>query len=176
MPIDTRVEKPTRDLLEKVIGGEHREIARTLEDLGGHRFAECLSLCLRVTGYVVIDVCGHRWPTDSELRRIARRMSEADLGFALAETDAYDFLAHVALGFEPLADVFADEEQAGSVLLLTTASLLVIYRPDGMHWQEYLDMIEGALEEAAALSQAAFPAALLLARRTRALESRGTGL
>jgi hypothetical protein len=169
MQIDPRVEGATRDLLEKVIGREYRETAEIIEAFGERRTAECLSLCLRVAGYIVIDICDHRWPTDSELRRIAQLMSENDLGFELPEADAYDFLARAALGFEPLAAVFSDGEKAGSVPILTTASLLVAYRPDGQHWWEYLDVIQGGLEEAAPLSQAAFPAALLLARRARTL-------
>jgi len=169
MQIDPRVEGATRDLLEKVIGREYREIAEIIEAFGERRTAECLRLCLRAAGYIVIDICDHRWPTDSELRRIAQLMSENDLGFELPEADAYDFLARAALGFEPLAAVFSDGEKAGSVPILTTASLLVAYRPDGQHWWEYLDVIQGGLEEAAPLSQAAFPAALLLARRARTL-------
>jgi len=169
MPIDPRVEEPIRDVLEKVIRREYQETGEIIETLGERRTAECLSLCLRVAGYIVIDICGHRWPTDSELRRLAQLMSENDLGFELPETDAYDFLARAALGFEPLAAVFPDREKAGSVPILTTASLLVAYRPDGQHWWEYLDVIEGGLEEAAPLSQAAFPAAFLLARRAHTL-------
>jgi hypothetical protein len=171
MQIDPSVEEPTRDLLEKVIRREYQEVTEIIKALGESRSTECLSLCLSVAGYIVIDVCGHRWPTDSELRRIAQLMSENDLGCELPETDAYHFLARAALGFEPLTVVFSDMEKSGPVPILSTASLLVAYRPDGQHWREYLDVIESGLEEAAPLSQAAFPAALLLARRARTLES-----
>jgi hypothetical protein len=173
MQIDPGIEEPTRDLLKQVIRGEYHEIAKILEVLGEQRFQECLSLCLRVAGYIVIDVCGHMWPTESGLRRIAQLTAQTDLGYELPESDVYDFLARAVLGFEPLAEVFANKERAASAPLLTTASLLVAYRPHGRHWWEYLDVIEGALEEAAPLSRAAFPAALLLSRRARALESRG---
>lgn len=172
MRIDPKIEEPTRELLTQVIRGKHREIGPVLAGLGEYRFAECLSLCLRVAGYVVIDVCGHRWPTDAELRRIAELTADNDLGFDLTESDAYDFLARAALGFEPLTDVFPDKERAASVPLLATASLLVAYRADGKHWWEYLDVIEGGLEEAAPLSEAALPAVLLLSRRARTLKSR----
>lgn len=170
--IDPQVEKPARDLLGQVIRGESQEIVKLLATVGERRFAEYLSLYLHVSGYVVIDICGHRWPTDSELHRIAQLTSDNDLGFELPEDDAYNFLARAALGFEALAEVFPDQDKTGVVPLLTTASLLVAYRPDGKHWWEYLDAIEGALEEAAPLSREAFPAALLLARRARSLESR----
>jgi hypothetical protein len=170
MQIDRSVEGPTRDLLDKVIRGDYREIAKALAALGEERSAKCQSLCLRVAGYIVIDACGHKWPTDDELHRIARLMSGTDLGFELSESDAYNFLARAALGFEPLTKVFADKERSDSVPLLTTASLLIAYRHSGQHWWDYLNVIEGALEEAAPLSRAAFPAALLLARRARALD------
>jgi hypothetical protein len=98
------------------------------------------------------------------------------LGFELLEPDVYAFLARAALGFEPLLEVFPDKEKAASVPFQATAALLVAYRTDGKHWWEYMDVIERALEEAAPLSEAAFPAALLLSCRTRALKSRSPDL
>jgi hypothetical protein len=174
MQIDPKIEEPTRDLLTQIVRGEYQEIAKTLEALGEYRFTECLSLCLRVAGYIVIDVCGHLWPTETEVHRISQLMAETDLGFDLAESDVYDFLSRAALGFEPLVEVFPDREKAASIPLLTTAALLVAYRTNGKHWWEYLDVIEGALEEAATLSETTFPAALLLSRRARTLKSRDT--
>jgi hypothetical protein len=172
MSIDPDVEGPTRDLFGHVIRGESQQVAKLVQSLGEQRFAQCLSLCLRIAGYIAIDVSGYQWPASADLREIAQRMVAVDSGFKLAESDVYDYLSRAALGFEPLTDVFPDNEQAASVPLLATATLLVAYRPGSKHWWEYLDVIEGALEEAAPLSRAAFPAALLLSRRARILESR----
>jgi hypothetical protein len=134
VPIDPKFEEPTRDLLKHVVRGEYQEIAKLIEAIGEQRFAERLSLCLRVAGYIAINISGHRWPTDTELRRIAQLTAETDLGFDLAEADTYDYLARAALGFEPLLEALPDKEKAASVPLLATASLLVAYRTDGRHW------------------------------------------
>jgi hypothetical protein len=171
--IDPRVEEPLRKLLGHAIRGEFGEMITRADSLGEQRFLNCLAFCLRVAGYIVIDVSGYKWPTDTDVREIAQRMAMMDSDYELPEEGAYEFLARAALGFEPLTDVFPDKEKAASVPLLTTASLLVAYRPEGKHWWEYLDVIEGALEEAAPLSEAAFPAALLLSRRSRALKANG---
>jgi hypothetical protein len=99
-------------------------------------------------------------------------MAAADLNFGLTQSAVYGYLAHCALGFEPIAHVFPDQEQAASVPVFATAALLVSYRRHGTDWWDYLEQIERALEEAAALSENAFPAALLLSRRKHALETR----
>ena len=172
MQIEPRVEDPTRSLLGHAIRGELEEMSKLWVSLDPELLAECMSLCLRVSGYVAIDVCGWQWPTDDDLHEVALGIAELDLDYQLAESDAYDYLSRGALGFEALIDIFSDHGKIATVPFLTTASLLVAYRTDGRHWWEYLDIVEGALEEAAPLSQAAFPAVLLLSRRARVLESR----
>jgi hypothetical protein len=169
MPIDPNAEKPARALLGQAIRGEWEAYAETVEDAGAERFLEALSLCLRVAGYIAIDISGHRWPSDADLREIAGHAAAAELNLGLTEASVHDYLARCALGFQPLAQVFPDKEQAASIPVFATAALLVSYRAHGTDWWDYLDQIERALEEAAALSQAAFPAALLLSRRSHAL-------
>lgn len=172
MRIDPKIEKPTRALLGHAIRGEWDEFTGVIEDAGEERFLECLSLCLRIAGYIAIDVCGGTWPSDADLRELGQRMAAVDLDLGLTEADVYNYLARSALGFEPLADVFPDKEQVGGVPVFATAALLVSYRRHGTDWWDYLEQIERALEEAAALSEDAFPAALLLSRRNYALKSR----
>jgi hypothetical protein len=169
MRIDPKVEKPARALLGHAIRGEWDAYAEGIEDAGEERFLECLSLYLRAAGYIAIDICGSRWPSDTELREIARRAADTELGLGLAEPAVYAFLARCALGFEPIAHVIPDTEQAASVPVFATAALLVAYRRHGTDWWDYLEQIERALEEAAALSEDAFPAALLLSRRKHAV-------
>jgi hypothetical protein len=170
--IDAKVEEGLRKLLGHAIRGELEEMISSANALGEQDFLKCLALCLPISGYIVIDVSGYQWPTDTDLHEISRLMAGMDADYELPESDIYDFLAHAALGFAPLTEVFADTEKLTTVPLLTTASLLVAYRADGKHWWEYLDVIEGSLEEAAPLSEAAFPAALLLSRRNRAEKAR----
>jgi hypothetical protein len=170
MPIDPDAEKPARALLGHALQGDWDAFANVVVDVGEERFLEALSLCLRVAGYIAIDVSGHQWPTDAELREIARRTAAEETGLGLTEAAVYDYLAHCVLGFEPLARVFPDTDQAASIPVLATAALLAGYRRRGGGWADYLDQIEAGLEEAAMLSQNAFPAALLLSRRSQALK------
>jgi hypothetical protein len=172
--IDPKVEEPTRRLLGHAVRGELDELSGLMSELGPERLLDCLGLCLSLSGYIAIDVCGHKWPPDADLRRLAQLMADIDLDFNLEEPDVYDYLSRLVLGFEPLSDVFPVNKGKGVMVpILTTAALLVSYRTDARHWWEYLDVIERALEEAAPLSEAAFPAALLLSRRNRALKARG---
>jgi hypothetical protein len=172
MPIDPKIEKPARALLGHALRSEWDEYAGVIEDAGEETFLECLSLYLRVAGYIAIDICGHKWPSDEDLADIAQRMAASDLNFGLPQSAVYGYLAHCALGFEPIVHVFPDQEQAASGPVFATAALLVSYRRHGTDWWDYLEQIERALEEAAALSENAFPAALLLSRRKHALETR----
>ena len=169
MAIEPKVEEPTRDLLGHAIRGEWDGFANVAEDIGEQRLLECLSLCLRIAGYIAIDISGHAWPTTAELREIARRMAAADLGFDLSENDAHAYLARAALGFEPLAEVFPDRGKLASVPIFATAALLVSYRRHGTDWWDYLSTVETALETAAPLPDEIEPALILLSRRKRAL-------
>lgn len=74
--------------------------------LDPERRIACLELCLRIAGYIAIDICGHAWPTDADLHEIAQEMAAADLNFNLEDADCYAFLRRVALDFEPFFDVF----------------------------------------------------------------------
>lgn len=176
MVIDPKVEEPTRNLLEHAIRGELDELTQLLTELGSERTVGCLILCLRVSGYVVIDISGHKWPSEADLREIAQRMAAVDLDFNLEEPDVYDFLARSAIGFEPLFDVFPDKEgKAVMVPILTTAALLASYRRSPRHWWEYLDVIEQALEQAAPLPEETVPAVLLWSRCNYAIETQKAG-
>jgi hypothetical protein len=169
MGIEPKVEAPARDLLGHVIRGEWDDFGGVAEDIGEQRLLECLSLCLRIAGYIAIDISGHAWPTEADVRDIATRAAAADLGFDLTEADAHAYLACAALGFEPLAEVFPDRQKLASATIFTTAALLVSYRRHGTDWWDYLNTIETALETAAPLSEDVVPALLLLSRRKRAL-------
>jgi hypothetical protein len=169
MGIEPKVEAPARDLLGHAIRGKWDDFANVAEDIGEQRLLECLSLCLRIAGYIAIDISGHAWPTEADVRDIATRAAAADLGFDLTGADAHAYLARAALGFEPLTEVFPDRQKLASVPILATAALLVSYRRHGTDWWDYLNTIETALETAAPLSEDVEPALLLLSRRKRAL-------
>lgn len=175
MGIDPEVEAPTRRLIGHAVRGELDKLADEMTALGPDRFPACLGLCLRIAGYIAIDVSGCQWPSRGDLREIAQRMAAMDADFDLEEPDVYDLLARAALGFEPLFDVFPDKGKAATVPVLATASLLVAYRTGDRHWWEYLDVIERALEQAAPLPRETAPAVLLLTRYNHAAESGQAG-
>jgi hypothetical protein len=170
MGIEPAVEAPARDLLGHAIRGEWDAFANLAEDIGEQRLLECLSLYLRVAGYIAVDIAGHAWPTNADVSDIAARIAAADLGFDLTEPDARAYLARAALGFEPLIEVFPDRRKLGTVPVFATAALLVLYRRHGTDWWDYLSTIETALETAAPLPDDVEPALILLSRRKRALE------
>lgn len=171
MGIDPKAEQPARDLLEHAIRGEFGQFAGVIEGIGEERFLEASSLCLRVAGYIAIDACAWRWPTDADVREIARHVAAMDAGFSLTEQDVYEYLARVVLRFEPLVAVFTGTEKAATLPFFATGALLVAYRGSDRHWWEYLDVIEKALEDAAPIAEETVPAVLLLARRAQALKA-----
>jgi hypothetical protein len=164
MQIDPKIEKPARDMLGHAVRGELEQMAGVAQAIGDERFQECLGLYLRVAAYVAIDVCGQQWPSDAEVRKIAKNMAGVQMEFDLREANVYDYLARAALGFEPLIRVIPEVESA-AVPILVTATLLVSYRHKSQDWWDYLEMIERALEAAAATDLSVLPALLLRSRR-----------
>jgi hypothetical protein len=173
MTIDPDVEQTTRDLLGHVIRGEFAETADAIEATGAERFPHCLSLSLRVAGYIAIDACSWQWPTEADLLEIVSRTTAASED--LSEADSYAYLARCALGFEVLADVFRDQTKVATIPLLATAALLITYNPPGRTWDEYLTIIERSLDLVAPLPEATVPALFLQARRRRALKDADPG-
>jgi hypothetical protein len=165
------IDQATRDLLGYAIGADEQGFARCLSATGDESFLVCLSQCVRVAGYVVIDGCSGQWPTEADLHQIARRITGLpDLDFGVSEADNFAFLSRSALGFEPLSSVFPDIGKLGSIPIFATATLLTAYSPDGMRWEGYLTVIERSLDLVGRLPDEAVPAVLLLARRYRALK------
>lgn len=99
-------------------------------------------------------------------------MAAVDLDFDLGEDDAHAYLERAALGCESLIQVFPDREKLVSVLVFTTAVLLVSYRRHGTDWWDYLDQIDNVPETAASLLEEVVPTMLPLSRRKRALSKR----
>jgi hypothetical protein len=169
--IDTRVEEVTRDLLGHAIKGELDEFAAVAEAIGEQPFQEAGRLCLRVSGYIVIDVCGQEWPACADVRRLAAITASEDTKFSLEEKDVYEYLAYVSLGVHPILEMIHDEKKAATLPFFVTAILLDTYRPEGKEWREYLDVIEKALNDAAPLAPETIPAVVLLAHKSRALRA-----
>jgi hypothetical protein len=166
MRIDPSTEKPTRDLLNLAIRGELDAVRQRVYAIGDDRYLECIALCIAIVGYVAVDVT-ERWPTDADLREIARHASETTEDFELDTSAVFDFLSRVVFGSEKLDRVFPDLAVSTTLPVLATASILASFRPQTMrdkHWWEYLDVIEGASEQATALDPAVLPALMFRVR------------
>jgi hypothetical protein len=64
------------------------------------------SLCLFASANIAIDVC-ERWPTEADIREIAKSAAESETGLDITEQEIYEHLSRVALGAERLDDVFS---------------------------------------------------------------------
>jgi hypothetical protein len=61
---------------------------------------ECLSLCRRISGYIVIDISGHAWPTVADVQEVTQWMAAVELSFDLSEDEARACPARAVLGFD----------------------------------------------------------------------------
>lgn len=172
MPIDPKIEDPTRTMLGHAMRHELEELAAVVAAAGNETVIGAIGLCVLASGYIAIDVSGMRWPTDPVLRKIAHNASDSATELDLEESDIYEYLSRVALGQEKLDDVFA-MPKAGMLPLLITANLLATFRPRDKHWWEYLDQIWGAAETAERTNVTVLPALMLRARKQSASQNDG---
>jgi hypothetical protein len=167
MPIDPKIEQPTRTMLGHAMRHELEDLAALIAADGNDAVLSAIALCIFASGYIAIDVSGMRWPTEPVLHKIAHNASEAATELDLGESDIYEYLSRVVLGSEKLDDVFA-MPKAGMLPLLITANLLATFRPQEKHWWEYLDQIWDATETAEHTSLTVLPALMLRARKESA--------
>jgi hypothetical protein len=170
MPIDPKIEQPTRTMLGHAMRHELDDLAAVVAAEGTETVAESVALCVFASGYIVIDVSGMRWPTEPVLRKIAHNAAAAATNLDLDETDIYEYLSRAVLGSERLDDIFP-MPKAGMLPLLITANLLATFRPREKHWWEYLDQIWDAAESAERANLAMLPALMLRARKETQVES-----
>jgi hypothetical protein len=172
--VDPKVEDPTREMLELAIRGELQELGAQIQAVGGETYRHILALCLTAAAYIAVDVSG-RWPTDADIRQIARNTVREETRLELGEEDVYDYLSGAALGFRPLAEAFGSDEAAALLPVLITASMLFTFRPKERKWWEYLDQIWNAYEVADRIDASAFPAVQVRSYQAHAAEVRGAG-
>jgi hypothetical protein len=163
MGIDSKIEQLTRAMLGHAMRHELEDLAVLVGEAGDEMAARAIGLCVFASGYVAVDVC-ERWPTQADLREIAKSASNSATKLDLHESEIYEYLSRVALGPEKLDDVFA-MPKAGMLPLLVTANLLATFRPRDKHWWEYLDQIWDAAETAEHTSLTVLPALTLRARK-----------
>ncbi len=160
-------EKPFRDALGHAIRNEFEEMRQVLLRLSEEQIAYCLSLCVHVSGYIAIDVCGRQWPNEVNLHVIAEAATKSTFArqFGLKAKDSYAFVKRVALGFEPLDKVFPSPEDAATLSFVITGHLLAAFGRGDEDWWEYLNRIEEVYEVAQATDLDLLPALMLRSRR-----------
>jgi hypothetical protein len=173
MPIiDPKVEEPARQMLGCAIRGELAELAAAIRDGGSERYRQVLGLFLVTAAYIAVDVSG-RWPTDADLRKIARAVAEYENSAPLSADDVYEYVSRAALGFRPPGGAFGDDMAAATGPALITGSMLFVFRPRGGKWWDYLDQIERAYEAAEVADLSVLPALQVRARMLQEVESAG---
>jgi hypothetical protein len=173
MPIiDPQVEEPTRVMLAHAIRGELPELTAAIEFAGG-RYRRVLGLFLTAAAYIVVDVSG-RWPTDADVREIARFTAGHPASAQLDEDGVYDYLAGAALGFRPLPSALGDDLAAAALPALITGSMLFTFRPKGRRWWDYWRQIWRAYETAEGLDVSVLPALQVRSRMIAEVKTRGT--
>jgi hypothetical protein len=173
MPIiDPRVEKPTRDMLGHAVRGELQDLAALIHSVGGEQYRYALGLCLTAAAYIAVDV-STRWPTDADVREIARLVAERETEAKLDPEDVYDYLSKAVLDFQPLHEALGDDMAAATLPVLITGSMLFIFRPKDQKWWEYLDQIWSAYETAETVDLTVLPAFQVRVRMLKAVEGRG---
>jgi len=150
-------------MLGYAIRHELDDLAALVRSEGSDILPGSISLCVLISAYIAIDV-SDRWPTDADLREIAKYAAESATELDITEQEIYEYLSRVALGSENLDDVFSVEGLA-TVPLFATANLLLTFHPHEKHWWEYLDQIWDAVETAERTSLTVLPALMLRARR-----------
>jgi hypothetical protein len=163
MGIDPKIEQPTRKMLGYAIRHELDDLAALVRAVGSEALVSSLPLCLFASAYIAIDV-SDRWPTDADLREIAKHASESATELDITEQEIYEYLSRVALGPQKLDDVFSIEGLA-MIPLFATANLLLTFSPGEKHWWEYLDQIWEAAETAERTSLTVLPALMLRAHK-----------
>lgn len=161
--IDPNIEKPTRDLLAHAMRGELEDMGRLVYTLGDQRYLECITLCITIAGYLGIDIA-ERWPTEADLREIARHAAETATNHRLDPTTVFDFLSRIVFGTEKLDQVFPDIAVSTTLPILATARVLISFCPRDKEWWEYLETIEESTEQAAALQHTVLPALMFRVR------------
>ena len=164
MGIDPKIEQPTRKMLGHAIRRELDELAALVRAQGSEVLLGSVPLCLFVSAYIAVDV-SDRWPTDADLREIAKRAAQSATQLDITEQEIYEYLSRVALGQDKIDDVFAAEGIA-TVPLFATANLLLSFCPHEKEWWEYLDQIWDAAETADRTSLTVLPALMIRARKT----------
>lgn len=163
MGIDPKIEGPTRKMLGHAIRHELEDLAILMHAEGNETFLGSIRLCLFASAYIAVN-SSERWPTEVDLRELARLAARSVTRLPITESEIYEYLSRCVLGSEALDEVFPPDK-AVTLPLFATANLVLSFMPEGKEWWEYLDQIWDAAEAAEHISPTVFPAVLILAHR-----------
>lgn len=155
--VDPAIERSARDMLGRANRGELEELATLVHSVGGEQYQRVLGMCLAAAAYIAVDVTG-RWPTDDDVREIARFVEEQEVELPLDRADVYEYLSDAALGFHPLPEAVNGDMIDAMRPVLVTASMLSTFRPQDQGWETYLDQIWSAYETAQSVELSVLPA------------------
>lgn len=164
--IDPKSEQAAREILGRAVRGEIEDLAMLISAIGGEQYRRVLSLCLFATTYVAVDVSG-RWPTEADVRKIARIIVGREQAIELNEADVYDYVFDAALRLRPLQEALGSAGKAAALPVLVTGKMLFRFRPPGLTWWEYLDRVWNASLAAETLDLSALPALLIRDHRAK---------
>jgi hypothetical protein len=156
---------------QHAIRGELAELAGLIHAVGADRYRQAIGLCLTAGAYVAVDVSG-RWPTDADVRQIARNTVRQETRLPLGEDDVYDYLSGAALGFRPLPEALDSGEAAATLPVLITGSMLFTFRPHGTDLWDYLDQIWRVYEKVEDLDASVLPVLQVHTHMLKAAEER----
>lgn len=168
MVIDPKIEDSIRTMLGQAIRGELRELDQMIDTVGDELYGAGIEYCILAAAYIAIYL-SERWPTDADVREIARHAATTSRHYELREQDVYDYVSRMALGGEPITDVFPGHDIDAKLPVLITAQILLAFRrPDDMGLWDYLDTIWNAFNAADRTDMSILPALLIRQMRSRA--------
>jgi len=156
MGMGPKTEETFRELLDRALHNRLDDVASLIATVGPQAYETAAALAIQVTGHVVIDTA-ERWPTEADLREIARLSATAITGLLVTEDMIGDCLSRVVFGSESVMDVFAGNQDAPVIPLFTLANVILSFTPKGLHWSDYLDRIETGIEAAGSVPDDVLP-------------------
>lgn len=148
MTIDPKTDDMLREITEHAIRNQVDDIAKVIVEAGEKAYGQAAGLVVQASAYIAIDA-SERWPNDADLKEVARIASESRAGLPVTADEIHAYLSRVVFGPEEITAVFADGQKAALVPLFTLASQLVAFKqPQGKGWNDWLDVIESAIEAA----------------------------
>lgn len=150
--IDPKTEETFRELTGHAIHSRQDDMARVIAEAGEQVYGAVVALAVQAAAYVCIDTA-ERWPTDADLKSAARIASEGKTGLPVTADEIRAYLSGVVFGSDTGANGHA------MMPLFALATLVTGFKPpQGKGWNDWLDVIEAAIEAADQVQISVLPA------------------